>query len=156
MAEDPVFYTKFSELIKEAIKAYLEKRLSESEYLKKVTAYMEAVRDKKDDDLPSELIPYDHAQAYYRLLNKVLKQTFLEHDLKDLSINLALSIDQIIKEKAHVDWQKNIDLQNEVLKEMDLKVYESLRSKGLKPEWNWLDELLQGLLDIAKNRVIYA
>jgi type I restriction enzyme, R subunit len=156
IAEDPVFYTKFSELIKEAIKAYLEKRLSESEYLKKVTAYMEAVRNKKDDDLPSELIPYDHAQAYYRLLNKVLKQTFLEHDLKDLSIDLALVIDQIIKEKAHVDWQKNIDLQNEVWKEMNLKIYESLKNKGLKFEWNWLEELLQGLLDIAKNRVIYA
>ena len=155
MAEDPVFYTKFSELIKESIKAYLEKRLSESEYLKKVTAYMEAVREKKDDDLPSELIPHDHAQAYYRLLNKVLKQTFSGHDLKGLSIDLALNIDQTIKGKAHVDWQKNIDLQNEVLKEMDLKIYESLRSKGLKPEWNWLDELLEGLLDIAKNRVLY-
>ena len=43
MDEDPAFYKKFSEMLKDAIRAYEEHRINETQYLNKVTEIMNAV-----------------------------------------------------------------------------------------------------------------
>ena len=53
MDEDPAFYKKFSEMLKETIKAYEEQRLSDAQYLQKVEEIMETVLSKTDTELPA-------------------------------------------------------------------------------------------------------
>jgi type I restriction enzyme R subunit len=55
MEEDPAFYKKFSDMLKDTIKAYEEHRISETEYLKRVTEIMNSVLSHKDDTFPEEI-----------------------------------------------------------------------------------------------------
>ena len=64
MDEDPAFYKKFSEMLKDAIRAYEEQRISEAEYLNKSRAIMESVLSHTDKDIPAELINKDVARAF--------------------------------------------------------------------------------------------
>ena len=52
MDTDPVFYKKFSELLKETIREYEQGRIDEVEYLKLVTQHMEAVLSHTDSTIP--------------------------------------------------------------------------------------------------------
>ena len=45
--EDPAVYRKFSEMLEDAIRAFREKRLSDAEYLRKVSSIRDAVRDRR-------------------------------------------------------------------------------------------------------------
>lgn len=153
MGEDPVFYTKFSKLIEDAIKAYLEKRITEAEYLSKVLDIMEKVRSKKDDDLPPMLKNKDHAQAYFRKIREIVQEKYQAENLEEICANLALEIDTIIQDNAYVDWHRNKDLQNKILNQLDLKIYDCMRSHKWKPDTDIIDKLLDDLIEIAKRRL---
>lgn len=70
--EDPAFYRKFSEMLEDAIRAFREKRLSDAEYLKQVSAIRDAVRDRRADGLPPILRDRDVARAYYGVIRETL------------------------------------------------------------------------------------
>ena len=55
MDTDPVFYKKFSQLLKETIEAYEQGRISELEYLHRVQKYKDDVLAHTDSELPEEL-----------------------------------------------------------------------------------------------------
>jgi len=59
MDEDPAFYKKFSEMLKETIRDYEANRINEAEYLNKVKEIMEDVLSHTDTDIPSSLINTD-------------------------------------------------------------------------------------------------
>ena len=52
MEEDPAFYRKFSEMLEDAIRAFREQRLADRDYLAKVSEIADAIRSRKDDNLP--------------------------------------------------------------------------------------------------------
>ena len=68
MEEDPVLYQKLSEVIDEAIKAYLEKRMTEEEYLQKMLETWKEAQEQGSSKVPSELRGHPDAKAYFRLL----------------------------------------------------------------------------------------
>ena len=55
MQEDPAFYRRFSEMLEEAIRAFREQRLSDAEYLRRVSEIAEKIRNRTGDDIPEEL-----------------------------------------------------------------------------------------------------
>src|SRR5699024_3142884 len=52
MDEDPVFYKKFSQLIRQAIDDFYAERISELEYLDRVKDYNDKVLNKTDASIP--------------------------------------------------------------------------------------------------------
>ena len=75
MEEDPAFYRKFSEMLEDAIRAFREKRIEDRGYLTKVTEIAEAIRTRKDDNLPETIRHRDVAKAFYGVVRKALAAT---------------------------------------------------------------------------------
>ncbi|GAG88298.1 unnamed protein product, partial [marine sediment metagenome] len=67
MDEDPAFYKKFSQMLKETIADYEAKRIGEVQYLNKVQEIMNNVLTHTDSDIPEVLKDKDVAKAYYGL-----------------------------------------------------------------------------------------
>lgn len=70
MEEDPVLYQKLSKVIDEAIKAYLERRLNEEEYLHTVLDAWKETKEQGSSKVPAELRSNPDAKAFFRLLQE--------------------------------------------------------------------------------------
>ena len=116
MNEDPVFYKKLSELIKETIEEYKRKRISELEFLARIKNFSEQALNRKGDDVPETLNNREVAQTFYRLVSADLTDKVQDSTILSLlSADAALEIDEIIQAnvledgKPIVDWpDKNI------------------------------------------------
>ncbi len=61
MDEDPVFYRRFADLVQQAIDEYRQHRITDAEYLRCVTDYMNTVRRGHETDTPERLTKYREA-----------------------------------------------------------------------------------------------
>ena len=68
------FSIKFSLLLKQAIDDYHAQRISDAEYLAKVTEIMEQVRDGKMKEAPDLLKERDLSRAFFGALQKELSE----------------------------------------------------------------------------------
>lgn len=104
MEEDPVFYKKLSELIKETIADLRAMRISEAAALQKLKEYREQAVTKKGEDIPNELEGKEEAIAFYRLFK----------DSTDFSneegVAFCNEVDLILKRFKVVDWQSKLDV----------------------------------------------
>ncbi|PID87567.1 restriction endonuclease subunit R [Candidatus Gracilibacteria bacterium] len=152
MEEDPAFYKKFSEMLKDTIKAYEEHRINETEYLKKVTEIMENVLAHKDDSFPEEIRAKDTTKAFYGVACEFFEKNAIS---KDFYINLAISIsllsDNIFEEMRIVDWQSNIDVVNSMKMQIFDMVYDEVKSKAkLDISISNIDSFIEKIIGIAK------
>ena len=149
--EDPVFYTKFSKLIEEAIKDYRDKRLSESEYFNKVNDYKNAVRERKDNSYPSKLDERDTARAFYGVISEAIKteQELNEPSLLDKIANISIGIDDIILNNKIVDWHLNNDIQNKMLNNIEDYL---LDNTDIEFSYDDIDLIMEKVLNIAKKK----
>lgn len=147
--EDPIFYMKFSKLIDDAIKDYREKRISEAEYLERVSYYMESVRNRKDDETPKILEDREVSKAFFGIVYETLKAYGDNKENKDLSANIALSIDDIVLKHKIVDWTSNQDIQNKIMNEIEDFL---LDCKDLKLTYDEIDLIMEKVLNVAKIR----
>jgi type I restriction enzyme, R subunit len=72
MDEDPAFYKKFSQMLKETIADYEAKRINEAQYLSRVQEIMNNVLAHTDNDIPEQLKDKDVAKAFYGLTVEAL------------------------------------------------------------------------------------
>ncbi len=152
MADDPVFYKKFSELLTEAIKAFREGRIKALEYLKLVSEIMQKVLHRTGDDIPAALVDKDVAKAYYGIIQSIVEKK-IEMDNKDNIIaDLALEIDRIIDADRIVDWVSNIDIQNKMKIDIEDCIYEYMQDYNFKLEFEDIDDILEKCIEIAQHR----
>ena len=157
MDEDPVFYRRFGKILQETIDAYRQQRISEIEYLTKVTEVMESVVGRTGDKLPEVLRDRDVAKAFYGVLNETfdsleLKEDSVPYGTQNLAANLAVQIEDEIQKRLVVDWQANPDVQNEMRNAIDDLLYEARSAKGVPLTVQDMDAIIERALDIAKNR----
>ncbi len=154
MDEDPAFYKKFSKMLEETIKAYREKRISEAEYLSKAEDIMNAVRDRKEEDIPAKLKGQDVAKAFYGAAREVLeKRDGLDPNvIADAAADIGLKTDEIIRLRRVVDWINNTDVQNNMRNDMELYLYDIQDERGLLLDEDDIDLIMDSCLEIAKNR----
>ena len=153
MDEDPAFYKKFSDMLKEAIKAYEEHRLSESEYLQKVNDIMEKVLLHSDDSFPEEVVWNDVTKALYGLSKEFLKEQKIEDETvsKDVSINIALKSEVVFQDMKIVDWQLNRDVINKMKIQIFDIVYDEFEIyPDIKIPVNIIDQFIEKCIAIAK------
>ncbi len=98
MEEDPTFYREFSELLKDTISAYRERRLSERDYLKNVTDLASKVaRKDRRREVPEPIRINEDAQAFYGVLDaQVTTKDGVQLNGDDVA-KIALDIVEIIK-----------------------------------------------------------
>ena len=171
MEEDPVLYQKLSEVIDEAIQAYLDKRLSEEEYLQKMLDAWNEGKEQGSSKVPAELRSDPEAKAYFRLLlegfEKVAKsQTVVSEatapyetsagsnrtDLAAIAAETALKARKIIEERKIRDWMNNRDVENAMINDLDDLMFAVKGRYDLPLKAEDIDDLLEGIMRIAKRR----
>jgi type I restriction enzyme R subunit len=154
MDEDPAFYKKFSEMLKETIKAYEEQRINESEYLSKVKDIMDSVLTRTDSDIPASLENKEVAKAFYGISKEALTDKFTDLEtLKTISAVIAIASDDIIKKQVVVDWQTKIDIPKKMIHLIGDYLIDEVRDKyNVSISFEEIDSISERIVDVAKIR----
>ena len=153
MQEDPAFYRKFSAMLEEAIRSFRERRLSDADYLKKVTDIQNSVRNRTGDQIPSELKDRPVAKAFYgTVLESLEKYSNEEFDCRDVSAEAAIGIDQIVEENRIVNWENNPDVQNQMKTQIEDMLFDLKDKHSFDLTFEEIDTILEQCLDIARLR----
>lgn len=156
MEEDPAFYKKFSEMLKDTIKAYEDQRISEAQYLSKVKSILESVLSHTDSDIPEVLSGKDTAKAFYGITKELLNSKLSDEKiLKPIVTETALEAENIIQKFKKVDWysSSNIDIQKKMMHEIGDYLIDEVRDKYHLPiSFEEIDTIAERIVEIAKTR----
>ena len=151
--KDPAFYSRFSKLLEDAIRAFREQRLSDAEYLRKVEQIAERVRNRTGDDIPAALVHRDVAKAFFGVLQEVFAdRTDQAANARDIGATVSLAIDDIVQEHRIVHWTRNIDVQNRMKGAIEDCLFELMERENIELSFKEIDRILESVLDIARAR----
>jgi type I restriction enzyme R subunit len=161
MEEDPAFYKKFSEMLKDTIREYEERRITEAEYLRRAKEMMEAVLSRTDSDIPRELADKDIARAYYGLFIESVDGKITElPQRREISVATALAIDTIMTNsimdgaRPRVDWHKNKDLLGKLTIDIGDYLIDEVRDRHqVALTFGEMDAIAERCIDVAKIRL---
>ena len=153
MQRDPAFYLRFSEMLEEAIRLFRAQRLSDAEYLRKVSELAEKVRNRTGDDIPQELDNHDVAKAFFGVLQEVFANRASNgFESRSSSATASLAIDEIVQRHLIVDWTNNTDVQNRMMGAIEDYLFEVKDEHGIELTFEDIDHILEMILDIARHR----
>jgi type I restriction enzyme R subunit len=160
MEEDPAFYKKFSQMLKETIADYEAKRINEAQYLNRVQEIMENVLAHTDNDIPEELQEKDIAKAFYGLTLESLDEKVQDEVVKtQISVQAALQIDDLIKHavlennQAIIDWQFKTNITGKLQIEIGDYLIDEVRDKyTINLSFGEMDEIANKCIEVAKLR----
>lgn len=160
MDEDPAFYKKFSQMLKETIADYEAKRISEAQYLSRVQDIMCNVLDHTDDDIPEQLKNKDIAKAFYGLSAEALSEKIQDNIIrKEIATQAALQIDHLITEsvlengKPIIDWQFKTNITGKLLIEIGDYLIDEVRDKyNVELSFKDMDKIADECIEVAKIR----
>ncbi len=168
MDEDPFFYRRFSQLLQQAIDDYRAQRISDAEYLRRVTEVMEQVRDGKSAEGPEILKERVLSRALFGALKDKMstgRTSVREDDVEYTTRNdpesvsfeqvmaeAACEMEDIIRRHAVVRWRENQDAQNRMRDDLDDYFVELQRKRGISLTWDQIDAIVDAALAIAINR----
>ncbi len=160
MDEDPVFYKKFSQLLKETIADYEAKRIGEVQYLLKVEEIMENVLTLTDSDIPEALYDMDVAKAFYGLTIERLNDKIQDELVrKEIAIQTAIFIDKLVKDavldggQPIVDWQYKTNITGKLLIDIGDYLIDEVRDKySISLTFEEMDDIADKCIEVAKIR----
>jgi type I restriction enzyme R subunit len=151
MDEDPVFYRKFADLVQQAIDDYRNRRISDAEYLRRVSEHMATVRQGHEAELPEQLTRYREAPAYYGVVGEVLESYGPEPvKRKQMAAEMAIAIEEIIGRLKRRDWQTMEDVMKDMQNAIDDYLFETPDKFGVTFTTADMDEIIERCLSIAR------
>jgi type I restriction enzyme R subunit len=155
LEQDPAFYEKFSRLIQQAIDDYRAKRLSDLEYLQRVTEIKDAVVSRKGDDLPPALKGDADAAAVYGLL-----RPFVANHLSDTeqaqttAAEAAMAVWDIFRRNRKVGYWDDLDAQRRTMNEIDDYLYDEVKgAQGIALSTDEMDAIIEKAMQLARHRM---
>lgn len=154
MEEDPAFYKKFSQMLREAISDYETHRIDEAQYFSKVKDMMNAVLSHTDSGIPVYLQNADVAKAFYGITDSALQSKFSDGETrKQISANTALAIDEIIQKLIKVNWQNEVDIPKKMIHQIGDYLIDEVRDKyNIEISFEEIDNLSESCVNVAKIR----
>ncbi|MFN8396275.1 MAG: HsdR family type I site-specific deoxyribonuclease [Bacteroidia bacterium] len=154
MEEDPSFYLRLSELIRQVIADYRARRISELEYLERMRALQEEALERGSDAVPAKLQDRPLAQTYFRELEVAFAERLGWAGDTAVALTAALVIEEIIRHHTVVDWKNNPD----VAKRMVFEIGDYLLDHVQGPDGRGLgleetDKFAELCVNIAKRRL---
>ncbi len=153
MNEDPIYYKKLAELIKETILEYYQKRITEAEYLKKAKELEDQFFNGRSANAPKELANNEIALAFYNFSKDVFDEEKL---LKSpFHIETSLMIDKVVKNnvfdgnKKIIDWTLNDDIVGAINIQLGDNIYELHQKFDVDTDWSKIDLLIEECLKVA-------
>lgn len=155
LAQDPAFYEKFSKLIQQAIDDYRAKRISDLEYLQRVTAVKDAVVKRKTDDLPAAIANDEDATAVYGLLLPFVASHVADaQQATGLAAGAAKAVWGIFQRNKVVGYWDNLDAQRRTMNELDDYLYDDVKGKkGIALTTTEMDEIIEKTMQLARHRM---
>ncbi|EQB37048.1 DEAD/DEAH box helicase [Virgibacillus sp. CM-4] len=152
--ENPAYYKKFSERIREAIQEYKEKRISEAEYLNKMKDIMKDYRSGESNEGYPEIIRENrNAQAFYGVTKDIMNSEVKEPEASyEVLGDLALRMDKIIQDYAKVDWHDNMEIHNRIAQELDDLLYDFSTEKNVELDFDTIDKIIEQIKTVALRR----
>jgi len=152
MEEDPAFFRKFSEMLEDAIHSFRQRRLADRDYLAKVSEIAEAIRSRKDDNLPEAIRQREVAKAFYGVVREAISSHVADGDVKQVVADVAMRIDDAVLRERIVNWTTNIDVQNRMRNDIEDALFDLKSRTGLDLSFDEIDAVLEKCLDIARRR----
>ncbi|MFN8251088.1 MAG: HsdR family type I site-specific deoxyribonuclease [Ferruginibacter sp.] len=151
MDEDPVYYKKFSELIDDSINDFLQKRISEAEYLSTQLGIRDELIKGNTDGIPEILQGKPEARAFYGILKDAIKKQDKAAVTNQQFAKAGTELVEIVSSLVIRDWIKNEDVQKKMINDIeDFLLLESSKWGVVLP-FDLLDEILDRILNVAKN-----
>lgn len=154
MDEDPAFYKKFSQMLRETIDDYEAKRIDEAQYLSRVQEIMNSVLSRTDSDIPENLRDRDVAKAFYGIVSEDLSSKFDDKQIhKQIAADSAIAIDDIIQKLIKIDWQQNVDIPKRMIHLIGDYLIDEVRDKyQVSISFEEIDKIASGCVAVAKLR----
>lgn len=154
MEEDPAFYEKFSKMIQDAIDAFRAARLSDVEYLKRVSDLRDRVVLGKHEDLPAGLSGHGEAQAFYGVaLPEFASEKLSPETATDLACALALKAEELFKAHRIVNFWDNDAAQKDVMNALDDFFFDVVKGeRGVNLPSEKMDKLIESVMRVARSR----
>jgi len=155
MDEDPSFYERFSELIQKTIDDFRAQRISELEYLEKVSLLRDDMEARRHENVPEKLAGRDHAIAFYGALKPRMAAGNRDHELAEICAqDSALAIEEILKRHWKVHFWDDPDAENQVRNDMDDFFFDVVKgARGLDLGTSEIDVIMDEVLRIARHRM---
>lgn len=153
MGEDPVYYKRFSELIDESIQDFIQKRVSEAQYLATQLGIREQLIKGNVDGTPQVLQSNSEARAFYGILRERIGKEGDKPDTK-LEAGLAksgLDVAAIISSLVIRDWKKNEDVKKKMMNDIEDYLLKESVVWGISLSFDKLDDILDDFINVAKN-----
>lgn len=152
--EDPIFFEKFSRLIRDTIADFHRGRIDELTYLSKIKDLRDKVQSRQDeaDPTPQRLRDDGHAQAFWGLARRDLERVGI--DDTELAADIALEISRIVHKRRKVGWQHDRDVENGIRNDIDDFFFEELRGhRNILIDPAILDTIVDDILASARVRL---
>ncbi len=155
--EDPTFFRRFSELLRQAIEEFRARRISDLEYLKRVRDIRDQLVRRDTSDLPEAVRDDPVARAFFGSIQETLKGLGDGVSMRsdEISAEAAQHIVDIVRRHRRVDWAGNPDVENAIKNDIDDYVFDVLRGKYDIPiPSEAIDPLIDRLLMIARRQAL--
>ncbi|WAC12524.1 type I restriction endonuclease subunit R [Dyadobacter pollutisoli] len=160
MEEDPAFYKKFSDMLRETIADHEAQRIGEAQYLRKVQEIMNNVLSYTDSAIPGELRDKDIAKAFYGVtIEAIGTKVGDEAFKKEIGVEAALKISDLIQDaildhgKPVVDWFFKSNIIGKLQIEIGDYLIDELRDKhDIDLSFEDMDDIAAKCINIAKTR----
>ncbi|MDI6750297.1 MAG: type I restriction endonuclease subunit R [Rhodocyclaceae bacterium] len=155
LAQDPAFYEKFSKLIQQAIDDYRAKRITDLEYLQRVTEIKDSVVQRKSDDLPAAIAGDEDATAVYGLLQPFVAAHVSDAEqARQIAAEAAKSVWDVFLNNRKVGYWDDLDAQRRTMNEIDDYLYDEVKGRqGVDLTTAEMDEIIEKTMQLARHRM---
>ncbi|MGU9937087.1 type I restriction endonuclease subunit R [Empedobacter brevis] len=156
MQEDPIFYTKLSDLIKQTIQEYKQSRIDEAEYLNRIKDIENTFINGKQDNVPKSIVDNKIAIAFYNFINDKLSEHLKDNNQNaDIALEVRSLIEGVVLDgnKPIVDWKSNADLEKKIWNELDDYFYGISLQLEQNIPFDIIDAFIEEVIKIAKKQM---
>ena len=148
MEEDPALYKAFSQMLADVIAEYRSRRISEKEYLKRISDIAKDVASgKRADSVPDTIRDNADAQAFYGVLLPFVGGK------KEIAAQVAQDILNVILPRLIVHWWANETAVKGLYNALDDYFFDTAKPKlGLVFTPQELDTLLEAVMGVTRAR----
>ena len=152
--QDPVFFEKFSKLIRDAIDAFRRGRLEEKAYLAEVRRLRDATerREDADDPTPDVIRGKSHETAFWGIARRELAKAGFDRD--GAAVDIAEAVTRIVSQHRVIGWQNDRDAENRIRNDIDDFFFdEVIGRRKLAIDPGVLDAIMDDVIASARVRM---
>lgn len=156
LQEDPVFYRKLGEMLRESYERYRSERFAQVELLQEVEDILQRAQNRdRMDDAPESLRGRPIARTFYDVVNEELKAADESIGEQEAAL-VAVTIENVINELKIVHWESNTDIQNQMRTRIEDELFRFKAAHGIDLSFDAIDRIMDTCIEVARRRSVRA